>query len=345
MEHGATIAVTGATGFIGRWVVVNALRGGHRVVGSYHPAEAESDVLAPFRPVLSSTELDRLKTVAADLHDDGGWPEVFADAHAVIHTAAAVPTGEPEDRDGFIAKEIAGLERVLRSAHGAGVTRVVMTSSMAAVIEGAQPGDGDVCFGPEDWTDPEIGRLPAYAVAKTKAERLAWDLAGELPLRLTTICPGMVFGPTIDGQVGASMGFLDSIVRGAIPKVPPTGFEVVDVRDVAEVLLAAVRSDDVSGKRILVAAGYRYMKEIAETVHRAFPDRKVPTEEMPRWLVHAFALFIPEMRTVKRNLDVKRRMDGSVGASLLANGYRTPEEAIIEGARSIIENTSSTSGR
>ena len=49
-------------------------------------------------------------------------------------------------------------------------------------------------------------------------------------------------------------------------------------------------------------------------------------------------MFTPEMRTVKRNLDVQRRMDGTMGASLLKDGYRTPEESIVEGARSILEN-------
>jgi len=261
----------------------------------------------------------------------------MAGATALIHTAAAIPVGEPKDREGFVTQEVDGVARVLRAAHIAGVTRVVMTSSMAAVVENAQPGDGPVQFGPNDWTDLDVRKLPAYTVAKTRAERLAWNLAKELNLAVTTICPGIIFGPMLGREVGASMGFLEAIVRGSIPKVPPTGFEIVDVRDVAESHVAALERDDLVGQRILLAAGYRSMKQIAEVVQRTWPDRKVPTDEMPHWLVHVFARFIPEMRTVERNLGVRRLMDGSLGERLLVDGYRSPEESIVEGARSILE--------
>jgi dihydroflavonol-4-reductase len=208
---------------------------------------------------------------------------------------------------------------------------------MAAVIENAQPGDGAVRFGPADWTDTNVRKLPAYTVAKTRSEHLAWTLAKELDFALTTICPGMVFGPMLGGKVGASMGFLDTILRGSIPKAPPIGFEIVDVRDVAEAHVAALDRDDLAGQRILLAAGYRSMKQIAETVQRAWPDRKIPTDEMPRWLVHVFARFIPEMRTVERNLGVQRQLDGSVGETLLKDGYRAPNESIVDGAGSILK--------
>jgi dihydroflavonol-4-reductase len=331
------LTVTGAAGFVGRWVVATALERGWSVVGTHHPSESPDELRLALAAQASVENLDRLRLMPADLFVDGGWAEALEGASALIHTAAAVPTEEPKDREAFITREVGGLERVLSAAHAAAVQRVVMTSSMAAVVEGAKPGDGPVTFGPDDWTDPEARHLPAYAVAKTRAERRAWALAEELPLSLTTICPGMVFGPMLGGEIGASMGFLDLIARGSIPKVPPTGFEVVDVRDVAEAHLAALERDDLVGQRVLLAAGYRSMKQIADAVQAAWPDRQIPTQEMPRWLVHVFARFIPEMRTVERNLKVERRLDGRVGATLLSEGYRSPETAAVDGARSILQ--------
>ena len=337
MEGLETVVVTGATGFVGRWIVASLLEsGGRAIVGTFRPGEAETELLADLRSHIPAVDLSRLRLVPADLHSDEDWSAAMVGATALIHTAAAVPSGEPKDREDFITQEVAGLERVLRAAAAAGIARVVMTSSMAAVVENARPGDGPKRFGPNDWTDPEARSLPAYTVAKTRAERLAWALAEELGFAMTTICPGMVFGPVLGRETGASMGFLDAIVRGSIPKVPPTGFEIVDVRDVAEAHIAALDRDDVAGQRILLAAGYRSMKEIAEVVQREWPEREVPTEEMPRWLVHVFARFIPEMRTVERNLGVQRMMDGSLGESLLINGYRSPDQSIADGARSIL---------
>lgn len=342
MDGKQAVVVTGATGFVGRWILVALLEGGGRtVVGTFRPGESDAEALRALRGQVSPTALSRLRLVPADLHANHDWSTVMAGATALIHTAAAVPDGEPKDREAFIAREVHGVDRVLRAASAAGATRVVMTSSMAAVLENARPGDGPVRFGPSDWTDVDARgarRLPAYTVAKTRAERRAWALAEELDLAMTTICPGMVFGPMLGGEVGASMGFLDAIVRGSIPKVPPTGFEIVDVRDVAEAHVAALDRDDLIGQRILLAAGYRSMKQIADVVQRAWPDRHVPADEMPTWLVHLFARFIPEMRTVERNLGVQRLMDGSRGEGLLAEGYRSPERSIVEGARSILES-------
>jgi len=329
--------VTGATGFVGRWIVAVLLHSGRTVVGTYRPGESDEELLRALNGIVSHADLSRLRLLPADLHSDTGWSEVMGGATALIHTAAAVPLREPKDRETFIAQELAGVERVLRAAHAGGIVRVVMTSSMAAVVENARPGDGAVRFGPDDWTNPNARKLPAYTVAKTRAERLAWALVEELELAVTTICPGMVFGPLLGAEVGASMGFLDAIVHGSIPKVPPTGFEIVDVRDVAEAHVAAISRADLVGRRILLAAGYRSMRQIAEAVQRAWPDRKVPTEEMPRWLVHVFARFIPGMRTVERNLRVERRMDGSFGEEVLAGGYRSADDAVVDGARSILE--------
>ena len=337
METTQAVVVTGATGFVGRWIVAALLESGRTVVGTFRPDESDAELLRALGGKVAPAELSGLRLVPCDLHSDDNWSAVMGGSTALIHTAAAVPSGEPKDREGFITREVAGVERVLRAAAAAGVARVVMTSSMAAVIESARPGDGLKWFGPKDWTDPDDRKLPTYTVAKTCAERRAWRLAEELELAVTTVCPGMVFGPMLGGEVGASMGFLEAIVQGSIPKVPPTGFEIVDVRDVAEAHVAVLGREDLFGRRVLLAAGYRSMKQIAEAVQRAWPDRKVPTDEMPRWLVHVFARFIPEMRTVERNLRVQRRMDGSLGEGLLAAGYRSPDDTVVEGARSILE--------
>ena len=338
MERVQTVVVTGASGFVGRWIVVRILeRGGRTVIGTYRPGESLAELHGALEGLISPAALSQLQMVPAELHSHDDWPEVLAGAISLVHTAAAVPSSEPKDREEFITREVAGVDRVLRAASAAGVARVVMTSSMAAVVENAQPGDGPVQFGPNDWTDCDARNLPAYTLAKTQAEQKAWDLAEELGLSLTTICPGMVFGPMLGGEIGASMGFLDAIARGSIPKVPPSGFEIVDVRDVAEAHVAVLDQIGFTGQRILLASGYRSMKQIAEVVQGEWPDRAIPTDEMPRWLVHLFARFIPEMRTVERNLGVQRQMDGSIGEELLEGGYRSPEESIIAGARSILE--------
>jgi dihydroflavonol-4-reductase len=115
--------------------------------------------------------------LAADLTSDEGWPEAVGGCDYVLHVASPFPAKQPKDPDELILPAREGTLRVLRASLDAGVKRVVVTSSVAAIrlSEGAAVRPLDE----RDWTDPECPGLTPYARSKTIAEQAAWALVRE----------------------------------------------------------------------------------------------------------------------------------------------------------------------
>src|SRR5438874_13081657 len=76
---------------------------------------------------------DRLTVLAANLTSDEGWPEAVEGCDYVLHVASPFPPEQPKDPDELIVPARAGTVRVLRASLDAGVKRVVVTSSVAAI--------------------------------------------------------------------------------------------------------------------------------------------------------------------------------------------------------------------
>src|ERR1051325_3891922 len=116
---------------------------------------------------------DRLAFAQADLTSDAGWPAAVAGCDFVLHVASPFPPALPRHEDELIVPAREGPLRVLRAAREAGVKRVVLTSSFAAIGYGHPQTDRP--FTEESWTDPTRSDVSPYTKSKTLAERAAWD--------------------------------------------------------------------------------------------------------------------------------------------------------------------------
>ena len=112
--------------------------------------------------------------LAADLTSDEGWAEAVAGCDYVLHVASPFPPAQPKDPDELIVPAREGTLRVLRAALDAGVERIVVTSSVAAIARQRRLRRAPLTE--DDWTDPDDPELTPYARSKTIAERAAWDL-------------------------------------------------------------------------------------------------------------------------------------------------------------------------
>ena len=175
-DNSATlVAVTGASGFIGLHCVLALLKEGYRVRGTLRDMAR----VEPLRAALARhTEVSNLSFVAADLTSDAGWDAAMTDCQYVMHVASPVPIVEPKNHEELIAPARDGTLRVLAAASRAGVRRVVMTSSNAAINSGH---GGKSSFTEADWSILGDG-TGAYASSKTIAERAAWDFVAGLPV-------------------------------------------------------------------------------------------------------------------------------------------------------------------
>src|SRR5271170_69587 len=133
----STVLVTGGSGFIGVHAILQLLSGGHRVRTTVRSLKREPDVRAMLK-VGGIDAGNRLTFFAADLEKDAGWKEAVAGCDYVHHVASPLPPNAPKHEDELIIPAREGALRVLRASRDAGVKRVVMTSSFAAIGYGHQ---------------------------------------------------------------------------------------------------------------------------------------------------------------------------------------------------------------
>ena len=146
-----------------------------------------------------------LSFVVADLEKDAGWSNAVAGCEYVLHMASPLPPNVPKSEDELIIPAREGTLRVLRASRDAGVKRVVLTSSFAAIGYGHK--ERKEPFNETDWTDPNGDDVMAYVKSKTLAERAAWDFIAQEGgnLELSAINPVGVFGPVLGPDYSTSI--------------------------------------------------------------------------------------------------------------------------------------------
>ena len=161
----STVLVTGGSGFIGSHCILQLLAAGHRVRTTVRNPMRERDVRAMLTDARGA-EGDRLSFVTADLERDSGWQEAVAGCEYVLHVASPFPANVPKDENELIVPAREGALRVLRAARDAGIKRVVLTSSFAAIGYGHEP--RAIPFDETIWTNPDGNDVPPYAKSKVR---------------------------------------------------------------------------------------------------------------------------------------------------------------------------------
>jgi len=208
------VFVTGASGFIAKHILRELLAQGYDVRASVRSDKRRRDLVGLF-PDAS------LEFATLDLTKDEGWQDALKGCDVLIHTASPFPLTEPKDPQDLIRPAVDGTLRALRAARDAGITRVILTSSCAAIYKQAdkpkmQPSDET------NWTTPDDPSVGAYEASKTLAEKAAWDFVADHPdIALTTINPGAVFGPPMDARYGSSLELVEQLMTGKVPMAPP----------------------------------------------------------------------------------------------------------------------------
>jgi nucleoside-diphosphate-sugar epimerase len=232
-------------------VIAALLRQGREVRATVRSLNSEPEIREALRR--GGADGDGLEVVAADLASDDGWAKATAGVEEVHHVASPIPPAQPEDPDELIIPAREGTLRVLGAAREAGVRRVVLTSSFAAVGYSPKPIRD---YTEEDWTDPDTPGLPPYPRSKAIAERAAWDYIEQHPgdIELVVLNPTFIIGPTLVTTLRSSLVAIKAIAEGTIPALPRQRFGVADVRDVADAHLKAAATPDAANKRYLLLA-------------------------------------------------------------------------------------------
>jgi dihydroflavonol-4-reductase len=339
-DWASTVLVTGGSGFLGGWCVIGLLQRGHIVRTTVRSVSREPEVRATVCSELDPE--DRLTVLAADLTSDEGWKEAVGGCDYVLHVASPFPSKQPKDPDELIVPAREGTLRVLGASLDAGVKRVVLTSSVAAIRlsdeAGARPLNED------DWTDSDAPGLTPYVRSKTIAERAAWDLVRERGAedRLSVINPGAIIGPVLNDDLSFSLQAVTRLLNG-MPGMPRLGFSLVDVRDVVDLEIMAMRAPDAGGERFIAATQFLWMAEIGAILRQRLGEAasKVPVRTVPDLFVRGMALFDPDIRSVIGGLGKRTELSSEKARDKLGWAPRSIEDTIAETGESLLRQTAS----
>ena len=331
------VLVTGGTGFIASYCLAALTAAGHEVAATVRRRARVQDLRET--AAASGAFGEAVETFEADLLEDAGWADAVRGCDFVLHVASPFGGPDAENEDALISAARDGSLRVLRAARDAGVRRVVMTSSFAAVGYGHE--DRAEAFTETDWSRLERPDVAPYIRSKTLAERAAWDfMAAEGEgMELTAINPVGVFGPVLGPDYSSSIDLIRRLLDGSVSRVPQIFFALADVRDVADLHVRAMTASHAAGERFIAAAGEPMsMLEVCDVLRTALGAAagKVPSQALPDDLVRTLVETSPHLRQIVPNLGKRRRASSSKARQALGWTPR-PNEAVIEAtARSLL---------
>jgi nucleoside-diphosphate-sugar epimerase len=325
--------VTGGTGYIASWCIIDLLAAGFDVVTTVRSSAREAEV----RAAAGASHGAQLAFAVADLTNDAGWDDAVAGCEYVLHVAS--PLSPEGDDDAIVAAAREGTLRLLGAAERAGVRRVVVTSSCAAATPPATQLSGTV--DESLWTDPDEPGLSVYRRSKVLAERAAWDFVARdgSTLELTTVLPAAVFGPARAASAMSSLQIIAALLDGSAIAIPRLGFEVVDVRDVAAAHLLAMTAPAAAGERFIVSGAVLWFGDIAEMLRsRLGPDAsRVPTDTLTADDFRVIAAVSPQLASLLPLLGRELQHSPAKARRVLGWRPRPAEETIVDSARCILD--------
>ena len=336
------VLITGASGYIGKHITLQLLNQGYEVRASVRNLAKSAEVRDAVRPhLLDSSNLDsRLTFVELDLEKDSGWDVALQGIDVLMHTASPFPLASPKDENDLIRPAVDGTLRALKAAKSAGVKRVILTSSMAAIY-GRELSAGVSEYDETMWTDVThpVGR-GAYTKSKTLAEKAAWDyIKSDAPeIALTTINPVLVLGTPLDKNFGSSISVVERILKGSDPMLPDLKFAIVDVRDVAKMHVDAIKIEETKGERILSSSETKSFVEIAKYLKSIYPQSKVKTTQAPTAIIKLLSIFDGTIKTILPQLGKPMKINNAKAKRLMGMNFIPVEVTLRDSADYLIKN-------
>jgi len=330
------VLVTGASGYIALHCISELLKEGYKVKGSLRDLNREGEVRKALGIEFENANLVFCKL---NLLDNEGWEEASSDCDYLLHIASPCFVEEPKHEKHLIQPALEGTIRALKAAQKSKVKKVVLTSSMGAIAYGHNKRS---CH-PTDWTDisKDVG---AYIKSKTIAEKAAWDFVdsqSDDSFTMTTIHPGMVFGPLLSNDIeGISASLITKMITGKFPALPDIYFTVVDVRDIAKLHVQSLKNKESDHKRIIATSqkGISFL-EISKAL-RELGFKKSPKNLVPTQVINSLAMFNKDMKTTASM--IKRGCYGAdISETILLYDWKPiPFEKTLEDMTNSLKNMS-----
>lgn len=332
-----TVLVTGGTGFVAGWCVVKLLEQGYNVRTTVRNPRKEALVRGSIARMVNANE--RLSVYSADLTSDDGWKEAITGCDYVLHVASPM-SSKSKNPDNLIIPAQEGTLRVLRIAASAAVSRVVFTSSCAAAKPPLASPDSN--NDESLWTALDDPNLDTYRRSKILAEMSAWKFIKtcDTGMTLTTVLPGAILGPVLNSESLGSVQVISRLLTGKMPGIPRLGFNISDVRDLADLHLLAMTSPAAEGQRFIGTGDFLWIEDIAAVLRSSLGDaaNKVPRRSLPNLLMRVMARIDPTLRSVVPTLGRRHNHSSAKAQKLLGWKPLPARDTLIDCANSLVSS-------
>ena len=331
-----TVFVTGISGYIGSHCAVKLLENNYVVKGSVRNIEKSKTFI---KQIVAKAGVNKtIDTVCLDLLDEHGWEEALSGCDYLLHVASPFAIAEPKDSNDMIIPALEGTKRILAAAKKVGIKKVVLTSSLVAMV-----GDRKLNhLTQESWSNADKDKISVYMKSKTYAEKAAWDFyhhqSGDDKMELTVINPGPVYGPPVLDRIdGASMGFFCQVLSGKMDQMPPCSYPMSDVRDIADIHVKAIDNISSNGQRLIVTTDDSYgFIDVGKLLSENGYLKKEP-KLAPVFLLKILSLFNSELKGMMPFIGAKVTADNSAPKKLF-NWTPIPfEKTVLDTAKSLTE--------
>ncbi|XP_013708606.1 phenylacetaldehyde reductase isoform X1 [Brassica napus] len=269
-EGGKVVCVTGASGYVASWIVKLLLLRGYTVRAT---VRNPSDTAKTEHLLALEGAKERLKVFKADLLEEFSFEQAIQGCDAVFHTASPVKFTVMDPQTELIDPAVKGTIDVLDTCRKiSSVKRVILTSSMAAVLIRQPPLEPNDVVDETFFSDPSVcieSKL-WYQLSKTLAENVAWQFAKDNGMDMVVINPGYIIGPLLLPTLNLSVEIIVDMVKGKNP-LNCRYYRFVDVRDVALAHVKALESPSANGRYIISGQSVT-INHIKETMRELFPD-------------------------------------------------------------------------
>ncbi|XP_019250378.1 PREDICTED: cinnamoyl-CoA reductase 1 [Nicotiana attenuata] len=271
---GEVVCVTGGSGYIGSWLVRLLLERGYTVHATIKDLNDEKETKHLL--ALEGAE-SRLLLFQIDLINYDSIVPAITGAVGVFHLASPCIVDEVKDPDNqLLSPAIKGTMNVLTASKELGVRRVVVTSSISAIIPSPN-WPADRVKNEDCWTDIEYCKQKGvwYPLSKTLAEKASWEFAKERDLDIVVVNPGTVMGPMLPPTLNASMLMMLRLLQGCTATYEDFFMGLVHVKDVALAHILVYENNSAKGRHMCVEAITHY-GDFAAKVAELYPEYNIP---------------------------------------------------------------------